>query len=100
MRLSTIQAPAVSMLFTTSTGSRSTEGMASGSWLIATLPELYSIRSRGSAEASCARRGSVRGLFCQYHERLYGEIPFQRVIICRNHRRYFGDAIHDDFSWR
>ena len=29
-RFSTIQAPAVSMLFTTSTGSRSTEGIASG----------------------------------------------------------------------
>jgi hypothetical protein len=47
------------MLFTTSTGSRSTEAMASGSWLIATLPELYSIRSRGSSAASCAMRGSV-----------------------------------------
>jgi hypothetical protein len=58
-RLSTIQAPAVSMLFTTSTGSRSTEGIASGSWLIATLPELYSIRSRGNSAASCAMRGSV-----------------------------------------
>ena len=49
----------VSMLRTTSTGSRSMEGIASGSWLIATLPELYSIRSRGSSEASCAMRGSV-----------------------------------------
>jgi hypothetical protein len=33
--------------------------MASGSWLIATLPELYSIRSRGNSEASCAMRGSI-----------------------------------------
>jgi len=40
MRLSTIQAPAVLNRFTISTGSRSTDGMASGSWLIATWPEL------------------------------------------------------------
>ena len=58
-RFSTIQAPAVSILRTISSGSRSTVGVVSGFWLIEALPELYSMRSRGNSRTSSASFGSV-----------------------------------------
>jgi hypothetical protein len=51
------------MLFTTSIGSRSRRGIASGSWLIATLPELYSIRSLGGE--LCDARQRQQRMACQ-----------------------------------
>ena len=89
------------MRFTTSTGSRSTDGIASGSWLIATLPELYSIRSRGSSEASCAMRGSVSSGWPASLWRIAngfsGKSRRSALVRRRYHRRDFGDGIHERF---